>query len=64
MIRSAFSTAAWLFLVGLARVSAAEPLGNLSPTDALAAFETEPGFTVSLVASEPLTIDPVALAFD
>ncbi len=41
-----------------------EPLGNLSPADALKAFETEPGFTVELVAAEPLTIDPVALAFD
>lgn len=28
------------------------------------AFDTEPGFTVELVAAEPLTIDPVALAFD
>ena len=26
--------------------------------------ETEPGFAVTLVAAEPLTIDPVALAFD
>ena len=39
-------------------------IGNLSPADALQAFETEPGFTVTLVAAEPLTIDPVALAFD
>ena len=49
-------------LVGIAM--GAEPLGNLSPADALKAFETEPGFTVTLVAAEPLTIDPVALAFD
>ncbi len=40
------------------------PLGDLSPADALKAFETEPGFAVTLVAAEPLTIDPVALAFD
>ena len=39
--------------------SAAAALGNLSPADALKAFETEPGFTVELVAAEPLTIDPV-----
>lgn len=44
--------------------SAAEPLGNLSPPDALKAFETEPGFAITLVAAEPLVIDPVALAFD
>ncbi len=44
--------------------AAAAALGNLSPADALKAFETEPGFTVELVAAEPLTIDPVALAFD
>jgi putative membrane-bound dehydrogenase-like protein len=44
--------------------AAAVPFGNLTPADALKAFETEPGFTVTLVAAEPLTIDPVALAFD
>ena len=45
-------------------LGAAATLGNLSPTEALKAFETEPGFTVELVAAEPLTIDPVALTFD
>jgi len=49
--------------LGTASLSAA-PMGNLSPADALKAFETEPGFTVELVAAEPLTMDPVALAFD
>lgn len=49
---------------GIAFASAAEPLGNLSPAEALKAFETEPGFAVELVAAEPLVIDPVALAFD
>ncbi len=39
-------------------------LGNLSPAEALQAFETETGFSVTLVAAEPLTVDPVALAFD
>ena len=53
-------------LVSLWAASAmgAEPLGNLSPADALKAFETEPGFAVTLVAAEPLTVDPIALAFD
>ena len=59
-----------LFVSGLpgTPVHAAEPravpLGNLSPAEALNAFETEPGFAVTLVAAEPLTMDPVALAFD
>jgi putative membrane-bound dehydrogenase-like protein len=44
--------------------AAVTPLGNLTPANALKAFETEPGFAVTLVAAEPLTIDPVALAFD
>ena len=43
---------------------AGAPLGNLAPEEALKAFETEPGFAVELVAAEPLTVDPVALAFD
>lgn len=37
---------------------------GLSPGEALEAFEPEPGFAVSLVAAEPLTVDPVAIAFD
>ncbi len=36
----------------------------LPPEQALRSFETEPGFSVELVAAEPLTVDPVALAFD
>jgi putative membrane-bound dehydrogenase-like protein len=51
-------------LARLLPASAAEPLGNLSPANALKAFETEPGFSVELVAAEPLVVDPVALAFD
>ena len=51
-----------LFITTLSTTPAT--LGNLSPAEALKAFETEPGFTVELVAAEPLTIDPVALAFD
>ena len=53
-----------LVLILVAGSASAETLGNLSPADALKAFETEPGFMVTLVAAEPLTIDPVALAFD
>jgi putative membrane-bound dehydrogenase-like protein len=53
-----------LFIASSIAGSAADPLGNLSPDQALAAFETEPGFIVEQVAAEPLVIDPVALAFD
>ena len=55
---------AGLAIGGTALIGAAATLGNLSPADALKAFDTEPGFAVTLVAAEPLTIDPVALAFD
>jgi putative membrane-bound dehydrogenase-like protein len=53
-----------LALAAGALACVAAPLGNLAPSEALAAFETEPGFVVELVAAEPLVIDPVALAFD
>ena len=35
-----------------------------SPEEELASFEVQPGFTVELVAAEPLVTDPVAFAFD
>ncbi len=34
-----------------------------SPAEALKSFHTKPGFTVDLVASEPLIVDPVAIDF-
>lgn len=51
-------------LLSLGAHSSEPRLGNLSPAEALKAFETEAGFSVALVAAEPLTLDPVALAFD
>ncbi len=36
----------------------------IEPGEALATFETAPGFRLELAASEPLVHDPVALAFD
>ena len=62
----AIQVAASVFTATLLRAQDANPqsLGNLSPAAALQAFETEPGFEVELVAAEPLTIDPVAIAFD
>ena len=35
-----------------------------SPEEELLSFEAVPGFTVELVASEPLVADPIAFAFD
>ena len=40
------------------------PAPELSPTEALAAFSIAPGFNIELVAAEPLTEDPVAIAWD
>ena len=64
MPRRLFSLSVSGLTLGWTTLLAAAPLGNLAPADALKAFETEPGFTVELVAAEPLAIDPVALAFD
>ena len=38
--------------------------GPLSPAQALAGFELEPGYRIELAAAEPLIADPVAMAFD
>jgi len=38
--------------------------GSLSPEQALAAFQIEPGLKIELVVAEPLVVDPVAFAFD
>ena len=38
--------------------------GPLTPDQALASFELEPGYRIELAASEPLIRDPVAIAFD
>src|SRR5688572_13428324 len=36
----------------------------LSPLEALASFELEPGYRIELAAAEPLIEAPVAIAFD
>jgi putative membrane-bound dehydrogenase-like protein len=38
--------------------------GNLTPAQALASFQTEPNLTVELVAAEPMTASPCAMAWD
>src|SRR5437588_8192540 len=38
--------------------------GPLSPEQSLKYLKTEPGLKVELVASEPLVVDPVAVAWD
>jgi len=47
-----------------AGASLREQGGPLSPDEALAGFELEPGYRIELVAAEPLVKDPVAIAFD
>ena len=50
-------------LCGAASVmDAAAPF--LTPQEALASFQLEPGLRIELVAAEPLVVDPVAFAFD
>ena len=47
------------------QVASAAPLPSpLSPEEALKAFEAGPGLRVELVAAEPLTASPCAIAFD
>src|SRR6187431_3264910 len=57
-----------LLLVALAApVCAADPLPRIPPTEAqdvAAKFHTQHGFTMDLLAAEPLTTDPVAMAYD
>jgi putative membrane-bound dehydrogenase-like protein len=38
--------------------------GPLTPDEAIASFELEPGYRIELAAAEPLTRNPVAIAFD
>ena len=40
------------------------PAPELSPEEALTAFSIAPGFTIELVAAEPLVEDPVAITWD
>jgi putative membrane-bound dehydrogenase-like protein len=57
----------WLS-VAAAGVDAADPVapvdGPLSPAQALASFQLEPGLKIELVAAEPTIESPVAMAFD
>jgi putative membrane-bound dehydrogenase-like protein len=41
-----------------------DPRAPLSPNEALASFELEPGYRIELAAAEPLITAPVAIAFD
>ena len=41
-----------------------KPQSPVSPKDSLQWFETEPGFEVQLVASEPQIVDPVSMQID
>src|SRR5574341_1217438 len=41
-----------------------DPVGPLTPKEALKTFTIAKGFRIELVASEPDLLDPVAMAFD
>lgn len=41
-----------------------KPQSPVSPRDSLNLFETEPGFQIELVASEPQVVDPVSMQMD
>ncbi len=63
--------ATWLTLLLPALIAEPEPdpaelprLKPTAPTDALGTFEIVPGYKLELVASEPLVVDPIAMAFD
>ena len=78
-IRTSRRWTRWLLVVCLCAGSSALVLGDhrvqdarrdrraagpLSPTEALASFQLEPGYRIELAAAEPLIKDPVAMAFD
>jgi len=50
--------------VSLAAERDAQGPARLSPAEALASFELEPGYRIELAAAAPLISDPVAIAFD
>ena len=71
MLRLLLFLIAWLAGFGLAKP--AEPatkksdlprIAPTSPSDALATFSIREGFSIELVAAEPLVVDPIAMAFD
>ena len=49
---------------GIGAQGTARTDGPLTPDEALASFELEPGYRIELAAAEPLIRDPVAMAFD
>ena len=68
-LRALFHT----FILVSALIQAAEPNAKKSdlprieptePSDALGTFTVKEGFTLEIVAAEPLVVDPVAMAFD
>lgn len=71
-MKSTLYCAAWLLFAGTLcsqegpEISADEfpRIAPLEPAAALASFEIEPGFSLTLAAHEPDVIDPIAMAFD
>jgi len=52
----------WCLVFGVFTASAVD--GPLTPEESLKYLKTEPGLRVELVASEPMVVDPVAVAWD
>jgi len=67
-MRAVLSGLSALFVFGWASVlPAADPLPRIpatEPKDVAAKFHTQHGFTMDLLAAEPLTTDPVAMVYD
>ncbi len=61
LLATAVATAPLLFTTPASAED--DPPPPLSPREALASIRVKPGFTVELVASEPLIVDPVAIDF-
>lgn len=62
------SAISWLWLtreqVPLYKRIETPPAPVLTPQQALQSFQLAPGFTIELVAAEPLVVDPVAMSWD
>jgi len=61
----AASFAGWIaFVLPLIAATSGDRHPPLTPEQALARFQLEPGLRIELVAAEPLVVDPVAFVFD
>ena len=64
-----FENTLWIFLlvsfcIGCATPSDLDHSPALSPAEELATFQLKPGYTIELVAAEPLVEDPILVQFE